>query len=122
MANMKKILYVDDAHSLRQLMDMVLSKHYQISLAENGAVGLEMAKKSNFDLVISDINMPVMNGFELLSSLRKLEEYKFTPILMLTTEANAEMKEQGKQSGATGWIIKPFDPDKILKVIERVLG
>lgn len=119
---MKKILYVDDAHSLRQLMDMVLSKHYQISLAENGAVGLEMAKKSNFDLVISDINMPVMNGFELLSSLRKLEEYKFTPILMLTTEANAEMKEQGKQSGATGWIIKPFDPDKILKVIERVLG
>ncbi|WP_029934209.1 response regulator [Thiomicrospira pelophila] len=119
---MKKILYVDDAHSLRQLIDMVLSKHYQISLAENGAVGLDMAQKSNFDLVISDINMPVMNGFEMLSSLRQLEEYKFTPILMLTTEASAEMKERGKQSGATGWIIKPFDPDKILKVIERVLG
>lgn len=119
---MKKILYVDDAHSLRQLIDMVLSKHYQISLAENGAIGLEMAKQDEFDLVISDINMPVMNGFELLSELRKMDAYKFTPILMLTTEASVEMKDQGKQSGATGWIIKPFDPEKILKVIERVLG
>lgn len=122
MTKMKKILYVDDAHSLRQLMEMVLSKHYQISLAGNGAEGLEQAQKSDFDLVISDINMPVMNGFELLENLRKLDQYKFTPILMLTTEASAEMKEQGKQSGATGWIIKPFDPDKIMKVIERVLG
>lgn len=122
MANMKKILYVDDAHSLRQLMDMVLSKHYQISLAENGAMGLEIAKKMHFDLIISDINMPIMNGFELLEALRNQQEYKFTPILMLTTEASAEMKEQGKQLGATGWIIKPFDPEKILKVIERVLG
>lgn len=119
---MKKILYVDDAHSLRQLMDMVLSKHYQISLAENGAMGLEIAKKMHFDLIISDINMPIMNGFELLEALRNQQEYKFTPILMLTTEASAEMKEQGKQLGATGWIIKPFDPEKILKVIERVLG
>ena len=119
---MKKILYVDDAHSLRQLVDMVLSKHYELSLAENGAVGLDMAKQSHFDLIISDINMPVMNGFELLEALRKQDEYKFTPILMLTTEASAEMKEQGKQSGATGWLIKPFDPEKLLKVIERVLG
>lgn len=119
---MKKILYVDDAHSLRQLMDMVLSKHYQISLAENGAMGLEIAKQMHFDLIISDINMPIMNGFELLEALRNQQEYKFTPILMLTTEASAEMKEQGKQLGATGWIIKPFDPEKILKVIERVLG
>ncbi|MBE0494274.1 MAG: response regulator [Thiomicrospira sp.] len=119
---MKKILYVDDAHSLRQLVDMVLSKHYELSLAENGAVGLDIAKQSHFDLIISDINMPVMNGFELLEALRKQDEYKFTPILMLTTEASAEMKEQGKQCGATGWLIKPFDPEKLLKVIERVLG
>lgn len=119
---MKKILYVDDAHSLRQLMDMVLSKHYQISLAENGQEGFEVAKQSQFDLIISDINMPIMNGFELLEALRNQPEYKFIPILMLTTEASAEMKEQGKQLGATGWVIKPFDPEKILKVIERVLG
>ncbi len=119
---MKKILYVDDAHSLRQLVEMVLSKHYLISVAENGALGFESAMKDNFDLVISDINMPVMTGLELLQKLRATEVYKFTPILMLTTEASQEMKDKGKSLGATGWIIKPFDPEKLLKVIERVLG
>lgn len=119
---MKKILYVDDAHSLRQLVEMVLSKHYLISVAENGAIGFETAINDNFDLIISDINMPVMTGLELLQKLRATEVYKFTPILMLTTEASQEMKEQGKILGATGWIIKPFDPEKLLKVIERVLG
>ncbi|MDY0137217.1 MAG: response regulator [Thiomicrospira sp.] len=119
---MKKILYTDDAHSLRQLVEMVLGKHYALTLAENGQQALEQAQQENFDLIISDINMPVMNGFELLAALRTLNEYKFTPILMLTTEASAQMKEQGKQLGATGWIIKPFDPDKLLKTVERVIG
>jgi two-component system chemotaxis response regulator CheY len=119
---MKKVLYTDDAHSLRQLVEMVLGKHYALTLAENGQQALEKAQQENFDLVISDINMPVMNGFELLAALRGLDNYKFTPILMLTTEASAEMKEQGKQLGATGWIIKPFDPDKLVKTVERVIG
>ena len=119
---MKKVLYVDDAHSLRQLVEMVLSKHYQVEIACNGAEGLEKAQQASYDLIISDINMPVMTGLELLQALRTLEDYKFTPILMLTTEASDEMKEQGKAFGATGWIIKPFDPEKLLKVIERVLG
>lgn len=119
---MKKILYVDDAHSLRQLVEMVLSKHYAITVAENGALGFEAAMAQPYDLVVSDINMPVMTGLELLQKLRSTETYKFTPILMLTTEASQEMKDQGKILGATGWIIKPFDPDKLLKVIERVLG
>lgn len=119
---MKKVLYTDDAHSLRQLVEMVLGKHYDLTLAENGEDALTKAKQTQFDLVISDINMPIMNGLELLGALRGLENYKFTPILMLTTEASAEMKEQGKQLGATGWIIKPFDPDKLVKTVERVIG
>jgi two-component system chemotaxis response regulator CheY len=119
---MKKILYVDDANSLRQLVEMVLGKDYALQIAENGALGLQKAKAEQFDLVISDVNMPVMNGFEMLAEIRSLENYKYTPVLMLTTEASVEMKEQGKSLGATGWIIKPFDPDKLRKLVERVLG
>ena len=119
---MKKVLYTYYDHSIRQLVDMVLWKHYDLTLAEIGEDALTKAKQTQFDLVISDINMPIMNGLELLGALRGLENYKFTPILMLTTEASAEMKEQGKQLGATGWIIKPFDPDKLVKTVERVIG
>ena len=118
---MQNILYVDDAHSLRQLVEMVLSKTYVVTCAEDGQQGLELANNNHYDLIISDINMPKMNGFELLEALRSSEQYKFTPILMMTTEASQEMKDKGKELGATGWIIKPFDPDKLLKVIERVL-
>ena len=118
---MHNILYVDDAHSLRQLVEMVLSKNYMVTCAEDGQQGLELANSNHYDLIISDINMPKMNGFELLEALRSSERYKFTPILMMTTEASQEMKDKGKALGATGWIIKPFDPDKLLKVIERVL-
>lgn len=119
---MKKILYVDDANSLRQLVEMVLAKDYALQTAEDGAVGLAKAQADTFDLVISDVNMPNMNGFELLAELRKIERYKYTPVLMLTTEASAEMKEKGKSLGATGWIIKPFDPEKLTRLIERVLN
>ncbi|UQB42620.1 response regulator [Thiomicrospira microaerophila] len=119
---MKKILYVDDANSLRQLVEMVLGKDYALQTAEDGAAGLAKAQTEAFDLVISDVNMPNMNGFELLAELRKIDNYKYTPILMLTTEASAEMKEKGKSLGATGWIIKPFDPEKLTRLIERVLN
>lgn len=118
---MRKILYVDDAHSLRQLVEMVLSKDYQVTIGEDGQQGLELAQNGDFDLVISDVNMPNMNGFQFLEALRNNERYKFTPILMMTTEASQEMKDRGKSLGATGWIIKPFDPDKLIKVIERVI-
>jgi len=117
---MKKILYVDDARSMRQLVELVLTEHHDITLAEDGLEALELSKQSQYDLVISDVNMPNMNGFELLENLRKNPDYKFVPILMLTTEADDDMKQKGKQLGATGWIIKPFDPNKLLKVIERV--
>jgi two-component system chemotaxis response regulator CheY len=118
---MKKILYADDANSLRQLIEMVLGKQYELTCVENGAQALDKAKSGQYDLVISDINMPIMTGLELLKHIREIPSYKFTPVLMLTTEASAEMKEQGKQLGATGWLIKPFDPEKLIKLIERVI-
>lgn len=119
---MKKILYADDAMSLRQLVEMVLGKKYQLTLAEDGQQALQYATEQDFDLIISDINMPNMTGLELLEQLRNQDKHRFTPVLMLTTEASQEMKQTGKQLGATGWLIKPFDPDKLVKTIERVLG
>ncbi|WP_127470820.1 response regulator [Thiomicrorhabdus aquaedulcis] len=116
---MKKILYVDDARSMRKLVELVLSKHYDVTTAENGQEGLNAILKENFDVVISDVNMPVMTGLEFLGHLRQQAQYKFVPVLMLTTEASDELKEQGKQLGATGWIVKPFDPEKLIKILER---
>lgn len=118
----KKILYVDDSNSMRQLVEMVVSKDYEVSIGENGQEGIDLAESGDFDLIISDVNMPVMNGFEFLKYLRASDKYKFTPVLMMTTEASQEMKDRGKELGATGWIIKPFDPDKLLSLIERVLS
>lgn len=116
---MKRILYADDASSMRKLVGLVLSANYHLTIVENGAEALEKAKAEKFDLVISDINMPVMNGLEFLEQFRKLPNHGFTPILMMTTEASAEMKQKGRELGATGWIVKPFDPQKLPHLIER---
>lgn len=116
---MKKILYADDAASMRKLINLVLSKNYDLTIVENGAEALEAAKQQKFDAVISDINMPVMDGLEFLEKFRALPDNQFTPILMMTTEASAEMKQKGRELGATGWIVKPFDPEKLASLIER---
>ena len=120
---MSEVLIVDDSHSIRELLTSVLQKAgYSVTSADNGQVGLETAQSSNYDLVITDINMPVMDGLELLSNLRSLPEYSFKPILILTTEFSQEMKMKGKQAGATGWLVKPFDPDKLISVIARIIN
>lgn len=119
---MKKLLYVDDASSMRKLVNLVLAKEFDITLAENGLQGYEAAEKQQFDVIISDVNMPIMSGLELLEKLRALPNSKFTPVLMLTTEASNELKAEGKRLGATGWIVKPFDPEKLSSVINRVLN
>ncbi|BCN93236.1 Fis family transcriptional regulator [Thiomicrorhabdus immobilis] len=119
---MKKLLYVDDASSMRKLVNLVLSKEFEITLAENGQQGYEAVLNSPFDVIISDVNMPVMTGLELLEKLRAHPNSKFTPILMLTTEASPELKAEGKRLGATGWIVKPFDPEKLSGIINRVLN
>lgn len=118
---MKKILYIDDASSMRKLVEMVLGKDFDLSLAEDGVIGLEKLQSNHYDLIISDINMPNMDGLTFLKHARTLDNYKFTPILMMTTEASAEMKAQGKAFGATGWIVKPFDPAKLPNVIRKLV-
>jgi two-component system, chemotaxis family, chemotaxis protein CheY len=119
----KSILAVDDSTSMRQMVAFTLkSAGYQIEEAADGQQALNIAKTKSFDLVLSDVNMPVMDGIELIKQLRTLPAYKFTPILMLTTEAGSEKKQQGKAAGATGWIVKPFNPDQLLNTVKRVLG
>jgi len=120
---MSNVLIVDDSRSIRELLGGVLANAgFAVTSASDGQEGLNTAQTDKFDLVITDINMPVMNGFDLLKSLRKLPEYSFKPILILSTEFSQEMKVQGKEAGATGWMVKPFDPVKLVDVIHRLLG
>lgn len=118
---MNKVLYIDDASSMRKLVNMVLGQTFDLTIAEDGQQGLDALQKTQFDVIISDINMPVMSGLEFLKAARELENYRFTPILMMTTEASQEMKEQGRALGATGWIVKPFNPETLPGVIRKVL-
>jgi len=116
------ILVVDDSPSMREMIRFTLkSAGYEVHAAEDGVEALEFARENSVSLVVTDVNMPNMNGIKLIAELRKLEDYKFTPILTLTTEAGAELKNEGKEAGATGWIVKPFDPDSLLQIIRKVL-
>ena len=119
---MSQVLIVDDSRSIRELLSSVLiNAGYKVTSANDGQHGLDTAKAADFDLVITDINMPLMNGIELLKSLRALPKYAFKPILILTTEFSQEMKMKGKEAGATGWMVKPFDPVKMIDVINRII-
>lgn len=119
---MSQVLIVDDSHSIRELLASVLRRAgFDVTSANDGKEGLTTAQKKDYDLVITDVNMPEMDGIELLSNLRKLPAYSFKPILILTTEFSQEMKQKGKDAGATGWLVKPFDPEKLIEVISRIL-
>lgn len=120
---MAKILAVDDSASMRQMVGFTLkSAGHDVHEAGDGVEALKVAQRqSGFDLVISDINMPNMDGISLIKELRKLPPFKFTPILMLTTESSADKKSEGKSAGATGWIVKPFNPDQLIATINKVL-
>jgi two-component system chemotaxis response regulator CheY len=118
----KKILAVDDSKSMRQMVAMTLKgAGFDVTEGEDGADGLNKAKAAHFDLILTDINMPNMNGIEFTTALRALPAYKGTPIICLTTESSDDMKAKGKKAGATGWIVKPFSPEKLLATLERVL-
>lgn len=118
----KRVLVVDDSASVRQMICFTLNTAgYQTEEAGDGKQGLTKAQGSSFNMVFTDQNMPVMDGLTLVRSLRQLPNYKAVPILMLTTEAGADMKAQGKAAGATGWLVKPFDPEKLLEVVKKVL-
>lgn len=119
----KVILSVDDSASVRQMVQLTLSgAGYQVIQANDGADGLAKAQSSSVDMVVTDLNMPVMNGMALIRELRKLPAYKGVPILFLTTESDDNMKKEAKAAGATGWITKPFQQEQLLAVVKKVLG
>lgn len=119
----KKILAVDDSASIRQMVSFTLrSAGYEVVEAVDGNAGVSQAKSTQVDLVLTDQNMPGMDGLTLIRTLRGLPQYSSTPILMLTTESSDAMKQQGRAVGATGWLVKPFDPQKLLEVVRKVIG
>ncbi len=120
---MATILAVDDSASMRQMVSFTLKQAgYDVIEAENGQDALSKSKQGNISLVLTDVNMPVMDGIALIKELRGQPSFKFTPMLMLTTESADHKKAEGKAAGATGWIVKPFDPDKLLATVKKVLS
>lgn len=120
---MAKILIVDDSATIRlQLRNCLQSAGHELTEAENGAIGLQKARVADFDFIVMDVNMPVMNGLEMLENLRTIEGHRNTPVFVLTTESSKEMVARGKRSGATAWIVKPFKSEVLLKGVEHVLS
>ncbi len=120
---MAQVLIVDDSASMRQMVSFTLKgAGYQVEEAADGVEAVRKAKANPFNVVITDVNMPNMDGITLIKELRGLPTYKFTPLLLLTTESSADKKAQGKQAGATGWMVKPFSPDQLLATVKKVLG
>ncbi len=118
----KHILIVDDSASIRQMVEVTLkSANYVVSTAKDGQEALDLCLTNRYDFVLTDQNMPRMDGITLIKSLRGLEAYRRTPIIVLTTESGVEMKEKGRAAGATGWMVKPFDPAKLLLLTSKVL-
>uniref|UniRef100_Q47I50 Response regulator receiver n=1 Tax=Dechloromonas aromatica (strain RCB) TaxID=159087 RepID=Q47I50_DECAR len=119
----KTVLAVDDSASIRQMVSFTLkSAGYDVVEAVDGMDGLEKAKTKSVNLILTDQNMPRMDGLTLIKNLRGLPQYASTPILMLTTESSDAMKSQGRAAGATGWLVKPFDPQKLIEVVRKVIG
>lgn len=119
---MVDILVADDSVSMRQMVVVTLQDAgYNAFEAADGEEALKLAKEHNIQVVISDVNMPIMDGIMLIKELRQLPEYKYTPILMLTTESSEEKKAEGKSAGATGWLTKPFNPEKLLDTLNKVI-
>ncbi|MGV3551032.1 response regulator [Rhizobium sp.] len=117
------ILTVDDSASIRMTTKITLTgAGYSVTEAVDGLDGLNKAKAGNYDLIVTDLNMPNMNGLDMIRALRQSPEHTGIPIIFLTTESDAEMKNQAKAAGATGWITKPFDPEQLVKIARKVLG
>ena len=119
----KMIMTVDDSASIRQMVSFTLKgAGYQVVEAVNGEDALKKLEVSKVDMVLADLNMPIMDGITLIRKIREKSQYKFIPVVMLTTESQADKKQEGREAGATGWIIKPFKPEQLLNVVKKVLG
>ena len=120
---MTRILAVDDSSSMRQMVSIALvGAGYRVESASDGVEALRIADRETFDLVITDVNMPNMDGITLVRELRGRAPYRFVPMLVLTTEATPERKMEGKAAGATGWLVKPFNPERLIATIAKVLA
>ncbi len=119
---MRSILAVDDSPSMRKMVSFTLSSAgFKVVEAVDGVDALEKAQAQNIDLVLADQNMPRLDGIGLTRKLRENPNFKATPILILTTESSDLMKQAGRAAGATGWLVKPFDPNRLIEVIQKVL-
>ena len=118
------ILIVDDFSTMRRIVRNLLKElgFTNVDEAEDGQVALGRAQGQKFNAVVTDVNMPNMDGISLIRALRGLPDYKFTPMLMLTTESAADKKAEGKAAGATGWLVKPFNPEQLVATVQKVLG
>lgn len=118
----KKILVVDDSESIREAIDMALTgAGYQVHKAIDGLDGVKTLGDKSFDLVITDLNMPNMDGISLVQEIRKNDKTKFLPVLILTTESQNSKRMEARNAGATGWIVKPFVKDQLIGVVKKVL-
>jgi two-component system chemotaxis response regulator CheY len=115
------ILIVDDSRTMRSMVRGALeADHHQVIEAIDGVTALATLETASADMVITDVNMPEMDGLKLVRALRERPRYRFTPILVLTTEGGAEMKQRGREAGATGWLVKPFNPDQLRQTVLHV--
>lgn len=120
---MHSVLAVDDSASMRGLVSHVLEQAgFEVILAEDGVDALDVAAEKSVDLVLTDVHMPNLDGIGLIKKLRELPHYQYVPMLVLTTESATAKKMEGKAAGATGWIVKPFDPDQLVTTIHKVLA
>ena len=118
-----RILAVDDSASMRQMVGYTLRQAgFDVAEAEDGVAALALARSEKFGLVLCDVNMPNMDGITLVRELRQLPDYRFTPLLVLTTESGSDKKAEGKAAGATGWLVKPFNPEQLVATVQRVVG
>lgn len=117
----KTILLVDDSASLRQVAKMSLTgAGYQVLEASDGQEALKLLDGRQISMVVCDLNMPNMNGFEFVKAVKLLNQYKFMPVLMLTTESRQDRKDQGKAAGVRAWMVKPFSPSQLLKAVDKL--
>ena len=119
----KSILVVDDSNAIRQSVSFILEQAgFSVVQAGDGVEGLSKLAGNQFNLIISDVNMPNMDGIAFTKKVREDDKHKFTPVIMLTTESQTSKMDEGKAAGATGWIVKPFDADKLLDVAKKLIG
>ena len=117
-----RVLVIDDSRSIRSMVRAALEAGgHQVLESPDGRAALATLETSPVDLILTDVNMPVMDGLALTRAVRQLDRHRTTPVLILTTEAGDDMKQRGRAAGATGWLVKPFNPDQLRQVVEKVL-